>query len=264
MSPRPLPAQLAAAAFLAASLGDPAAFAQTTLPKPPAAIAPVSPTPGAPSPARPTLPPGLSVNGVNGQIQLQNPGGASNFATGQFGYTPNTFNTPLNVTPTPKNLPAIVGIDFTTTPAALSALVSGAARSAAAAPGYDKLTAAQKSVAVQAAIAAALAGSAARPESLVSAVVEAVTYRLISPEDAVALSAMVAPELGRMIEGAMFDKIYLGPQKGTPDLITRSISNNPVISVLTSLLASQGPTPAATTTPAAYDPCAGVIAAYCG
>lgn len=261
MSPRPLPAQLAAAAFLAASLGDPAAFAQTTLPKPPAAIAPVSPTPGAPSPARPTLPPGLSVNGANGQIQLQNPGGAGNFATGQFGYTPGPFNAPLNVTPPPKILPAIGGIDFTTTPAALSALISGAARAAAAAPGYATLTAAQKSAAVQAAIAEALSRSAAKSEMLAAALASAVQGQVITAEDAVALSSMVSADLGQQVRSLMFDKIYLPPTKS---LITASINTSPVFSILTSLLALQGAVDVTPINPAAYDPCAGVIAAYCG
>lgn len=264
MSPRHLTAQLAVAAFLAASLGDPAAFAQTTLPQTPATVAPVSPTPGAPSPARPTLPPGLSINVVNGQIQLQNPGGASNFATGQFGYTPNTFNAPLNVTPTPKNPPTVLGVNFATTPNALLLLIRNATQKAAGAPGYDQLTTAQKAAAVQASVAAALAGSGATADMLASALTSAVDQKIIKPEDAAALAWTVSVELGQKVGGAMFDRIYLGPQSGTTGLITGSISNNPVISVLTSLITAQGQTPAATTTPAAYDPCANVVAAYCG
>ncbi len=245
MSPRPLPAQLAAAAFLAASLGDPAAFAQTTPIAPPMAVAP--------TPIRPT--PNIAV--VNGQIVAAPP---PSYAPGSFGFTPNAFNAPLNVTPPPQILPSVLGIDWKTSPANLSSLVTKAIESAKASPGYAKLTTAQKAAAVQASIAAALATSGASAQNLTYAVVGAVTNRLITPEDAVALSAMVAPDLGRMIEGAMFDKIY----RGAPTSITSSFNSSPVVSILTSLIATQGQALVVTTTPAVYDPCAGVVAAYCG
>jgi hypothetical protein len=58
---------------------------QSTLPRPPVA---------------PTLPPGLYVSVLDGQIVLNNKGGATNFTAGQFGYTASVTQPPVLV---PKN-----------------------------------------------------------------------------------------------------------------------------------------------------------------
>ncbi|MFC5530522.1 hypothetical protein [Cohnella yongneupensis] len=46
------------------------------------------------------LPPGLYVQVLDGLIHVDNQGGASNFAAGQFGFTPNITQPPVIV---PKN-----------------------------------------------------------------------------------------------------------------------------------------------------------------
>jgi hypothetical protein len=61
-------------------------------------------------PVAPTLPPGLYVSVVDGQINVSNKGGTTNFAAGQFGYTASPTQPPVIV---PKN-PAI---QFTPPPA---------------------------------------------------------------------------------------------------------------------------------------------------
>lgn len=55
------------------------------------------------SPAAPSLPPGLYVSVIDGQISLANRGGTTNFSAGQFGYTASPSTPP---SPIPKN-PAI-------------------------------------------------------------------------------------------------------------------------------------------------------------
>ena len=57
----------------------------------------------------PTLPPGLYVSVLDGQIVLNNKGGATNFTAGQFGYTAS----PLTV---PAPIPANPGLKFTPPP----------------------------------------------------------------------------------------------------------------------------------------------------
>jgi hypothetical protein len=66
--------------------------------------------PGGPNmPAAPTLAPGLHVFVIDGLINVTNPGGATNFAAGQFGYVRN------NVTP-PIVVPANPGLKFSPPP----------------------------------------------------------------------------------------------------------------------------------------------------
>ena len=55
-------------------------------------------------PVAPTLPPGLYVSVTDGQIVMNNKGGATNFTAGQFGYTASPTQPPVLV---PKN-PAIL------------------------------------------------------------------------------------------------------------------------------------------------------------
>lgn len=66
--------------------------------------------PGAPNgPAAPSLPPGLHVFVIDGLINVTNPGGAQNFAAGQFGYVPNNISPPIVVPNNP-------GLKFTPPP----------------------------------------------------------------------------------------------------------------------------------------------------
>lgn len=58
----------------------------------------------------PLLPPGLYVQVIDGLINVSNQGGATNFAAGQFGYTPNLQQPPVIV-------PSNPGIQFTPPPA---------------------------------------------------------------------------------------------------------------------------------------------------
>jgi hypothetical protein len=77
------------------------------------------PAPGGPAllnaPAPVALPPGLYVQVLDGLIHVTNPAGTSNFAAGQFGYTPN-FRQP------PVPLPVNPGIPFTPPPVLSSSL----------------------------------------------------------------------------------------------------------------------------------------------
>ena len=61
------------------------------------------------SPVAPSLPPGLYVSVMDGQISLANRGGTTNFTAGQFGYTAS----PLTV---PAPIPANPGLKFTPPP----------------------------------------------------------------------------------------------------------------------------------------------------
>jgi len=69
------------------------------------------------------LAPGLYVQVLDGLINVSNPGGSTNFAAGQFGYTPSIKQPPVIV-------PANPGIQFTPPPSFSSTSVSGTAGSA--------------------------------------------------------------------------------------------------------------------------------------
>lgn len=69
-------------------------------------------------PATLTLPPGLYVSVIDGLIKVSNKGGTSQFAAGQFGFTPTPTQPPILV---PKN----PGIPFTPPPAFTQSTPSG-------------------------------------------------------------------------------------------------------------------------------------------
>ncbi|HEU4853023.1 MAG TPA: FecR family protein [Telluria sp.] len=79
-------------------------FVAQYVPPPPASSAP-----GRAASLPPTLMPGLHVFVIDGMISVSNPGGAQNFAAGQFGYVPS------NLTP-PVIVPANPGLQFTPPP----------------------------------------------------------------------------------------------------------------------------------------------------
>lgn len=76
---------------LLAALAPMHASAQLSLPS-----RPVPPVPT----TTPALPPGLYVQVIDGLINVSNKGGSSNFAAGQFGYTPSPIQPPVII---PKN-----------------------------------------------------------------------------------------------------------------------------------------------------------------
>jgi hypothetical protein len=77
-------------------------------------------------PVAPTLPPGLYVSVLDGQIVMNNKGGATNFTAGQFGYTASPTQPPVLV-------PANPAIKFTPPPTFSSSASNGASGSKPAA-----------------------------------------------------------------------------------------------------------------------------------
>jgi hypothetical protein len=87
----------------------------------------------APAAAQGVLPPvtrapGLYVQVVDGLVHVTNPGGAQNFTSGQFGYTP-------SATQAPALFPTNPGIQFTPPPSFASAAGASTRGSAAGAGG---------------------------------------------------------------------------------------------------------------------------------
>jgi hypothetical protein len=272
MPPRHLPAQFAAAAFVAVSLADPAAFAQATVSAGASndAITLIGVQPNTP---RTTTIPGTIPLIGSGQSSVSG-GGASDVIT-QFQVGPTSTITgtapPIQFVTAPGGAApasgqATVGgggaSDFirssqtlAPTATALSTLVTTAALTAASQPGYARLTPAQKAAAVQAAIMAALANSGASYAQIVAALSQAASTGIIRPEDAVAMAQTVSLELAQGLASALQQPLPVG------NLVTASIAEVQFTSLLTILLIGA---PAAPITTAPYDPCAGVIAAYCG
>ncbi|WP_444844371.1 FecR family protein [Duganella caerulea] len=106
------PSEQAVAARLAYNLASTAALDPLAAPVQPLMLAQAVPqSPSSPLPSPPGLmAPGLYVHVIDGLIHVTNAGGASNFAAGQFGYTPN-FQQP------PVILPVNPGIQFMPPPA---------------------------------------------------------------------------------------------------------------------------------------------------
>jgi hypothetical protein len=92
-----------------------------------AAMAQVAPLPGGlnPGPTSPqsSLPPGLYVQVIDGLIHVTNPGGAQNFAAGQFGFTP-SFNQPPIMVPQNPGLIFTPPPTFSTNPAGSTSTAS--------------------------------------------------------------------------------------------------------------------------------------------
>lgn len=156
------------------------------------------------------------------------------------------------------------------TAASLQASISAAAASAARAPGFARLTAPQKQAALQAAIAAALAESGASPTLIAAALVAAVGNGTISAGVAVSVAAVVSPEMAQTVASAPA-VVAQAAATGQTVTVTSAIDANGSVSILVSLQGATAPSsgdsatgPTTPTTPAPYDPCAGVIAAYCG
>jgi hypothetical protein len=152
------------------------------------------------------------------------------------------------------------------TVASLQAVISSAARTAAAAPNFSTLSSANKLAAIQGAVAQALAISGATPEMMAQALIAAVKAGTISAGVAIAVAANVAPQFAQIVaqDPAVVAQLAATGQSAT---VTGAIDGGPSVSVLVNLQGAAGGGGGAagtTAAPAVYDPCAGVIAAYCG
>ena len=160
------------------------------------------------------------------------------------------------------------------TAASLQATIQTAAQGAAAQPGFAALSPQAKLAAIQAAVAAALAASGASPTVIASALVQAVSSGTVSAGVAIQVAAAVAPEMAQQVASApaVQQQLAATGQSATVTAATNTDGGAP--SVLVSLqgtasTATGGDTGAGgggatTPTPAPFDPCAGVVAAYCG
>lgn len=147
------------------------------------------------------------------------------------------------------------------TVASLQTLISSAARTAASAPTFAGLSSADKLTAIQGAVIQALSTSGATPEMMAQALIAAVKAGTISAGVAIAVAANVAPEFAQMVanDPAVVAQLAATGQSAT---VTGATDAGPGVSVLVSLQGAGGG--GGGTTPAAFDPCAGVVAAYCG
>src|SRR5476649_2851816 len=98
--------QAVAASRLAYWMASTAALGDTGVP----GVVPLQLAQNTPAPPAPNaLPPGLYVQVIDGLINVSNSGGSTNFAAGQFGYTPNIKQPPVII-------PANPGMQFTPPP----------------------------------------------------------------------------------------------------------------------------------------------------
>lgn len=145
----------------------------------------------------------------------------------------------------------------------LQGVISSAARAAASTAGFAALSNADKLSAIQAAVTQALATSGASPEVMAAALILAVKSGIISAGVAIAVAATVAPEFAQMVanDPAVLAQLAATGQSAT---VTGATDGGPSVSVLVNLQGATGGGGGATAPTAAFDPCAGVIAAYCG
>ncbi|WP_165184047.1 hypothetical protein [Caulobacter soli] len=146
------------------------------------------------------------------------------------------------------------------TAAQLQALISASAREAAAAPGFASMTPAAKLDAIKAAVAKALAASGASPAMIQAALIQAVASGVISAGVAIAVAASISPEMAQAVSQAPAVVAQL-KATGQSATVTGATSDAGNPSVLVNLQGDGGGGGAAATP---YDPCAGVIASYCG
>lgn len=149
--------------------------------------------------------------------------------------------------------------------ASLQQIIASAASSAARQPGFAKLSKQQKLAAIQAAVSAALAKSGATPQQIAAALIQAVASNIISAGVAISIASAVAPEMAQQVANAPAVLAQL-QATGQSANITASTNGSDGVSVLVGLQGASSSGGGATnpTTPAPYDPCAGVIATYCG
>jgi hypothetical protein len=152
--------------------------------------------------------------------------------------------------------------------ASLQQQIAAAASGAASQPGFAKLSRQQKLAAIQAAVSTALAKSGATPQQIATALIQAVGSNIISAGVAISIASAVAPEMAQQVATAPVVVAQL-QATGQSANVTASTNGGDSVSVLVSLQGAATPGSDATTTTtqtatAPYDPCAGVIATYCG
>lgn len=164
------------------------------------------------------------------------------------------------------------------TAVSLQATIQAAAAKAAQEPGFASKTPAQKLALIQAAVSNALALSGASPTVIAAALVQAVSTGTVSAGVAIQVAAAVAPEMAQTVASSQAVTQQLAATGQSANVTTASTNTaNSAPSVLVSLQGASstatggdagtttgGGTTTNTVTPAPYDPCAGVIAAYCG
>jgi hypothetical protein len=160
------------------------------------------------------------------------------------------------------------------TAASLQATIQAAAASAAKDPTFAGKTPALKLAAIQAAVSKALAATNATPEMVSAALVAAVESKTISAGVAIQVAAAVSPDLAQQVASSKAVTTQLAATNQTATITASTDTAPGAPSVLVSLQGTASTStggdvaaPAGTTTtvtPAPYDPCAGVIAAYCG
>jgi hypothetical protein len=147
------------------------------------------------------------------------------------------------------------------TAASLQVVIATAARTRAAQPGFAALTADQKAAALKAAIQAALADSGASPSVMAAALTTAANNNIIPAGLAVSIAADVAPAFAAQVAANI-------TTTGTATASTGAVTTESTVSVLTNLqnTATTGgdATAPITVVVAPFDPCAGVVADYCG
>ena len=155
-------------------------------------------------------------------------------------------------------------IAFAQTPPAATAqslqgVISTAARTAAAQSGFQTMAADTKTSAIVAAVSGALSLSGASPDVMADALIQAVADGTISAGVAISVAASVAPDMAAKVAAAKVVKDQLS-KTGQTATVTASTDGAGGVSVLVGL----GGADAGGGQTAAYDACAGVIAAYCG
>ncbi|WP_425997102.1 hypothetical protein [Caulobacter sp. DWR1-3-2b1] len=150
------------------------------------------------------------------------------------------------------------------TAAQLQTVIATAARTRAAQPGFAALSANQKAAALKAAIQAALSESGASESTMATALTAAANSGVIPAGLAISIAADVAPAFAQQVASGT-------NQSSTATASTDAFTTQSTVSVLTSLQSASttggdGAAPAALSqiVVAPFDPCAGVVAAYCG
>lgn len=140
------------------------------------------------------------------------------------------------------------------TPASLQSSIANAARATAADASFAAMTPEAKLTAIQIAVSEALTLSGAAPEAIADALIAAVEGNVISAGVAISVANTVAPSMSKKVASARVVVAKLNAAGATA-----STNGDGSVSILTSL---GGPAGAGAAAP--YDPCAGVIADYCG
>lgn len=147
----------------------------------------------------------------------------------------------------------------------LGAAIGAAAAKAQARPGFAALSAKGKIAAIQAAVAAAIAASGADEATIVAGLGFAVQSGSVSASMALQVAAAVSPAMVTLVAELPPIKAALAAKGiSVGKIVTASTNGQGAPSVLVSLAVAAGGASGASNPGAPYDPCAGVVAAYCG